>query len=119
MSIRWLVELAPIILVGWHVAAFEARQLRDANSRQWCPQMIRHGVAATIGSVNDPTLGAFPAPQEFFPLLLTGKYTIAECYWRTSAYAGWRMLLIADPLYNPFAANPQLEPKDLPAGLAP
>ena len=93
--------------------------MRDANSRQWCPQMIRHGVAATIGSVNDPTLGAFPAPQEFFPLLLTGRFTIAECYWRTLPLTSWQMILLADPLYNPFAAQPQVSLDLLPPGLAP
>jgi len=105
--------------VGYHIASYEAMNLRDANSPQWCPQMIRNGVAATIGSVYEPYLGAFPRPDEFFPLLLTGKYTIAECYWRTIPMTSWRMTLIADPLYNPFKVNPQVTVDKLPAGLAP
>ena len=105
--------------VGWHVAADEARDLRDAGSRRWCPRMIRDGAAVTLGAVADPTLGAFPSPRDFFALLLTGKYTVAECYWRTVGHTSWRMVLIADPLYNPFAANPQLKTDQLPRGLAP
>ena len=69
--------------------------------------------------MHEPLLGAFPLPEEFFPLLLTGKYTVAECYWRTNPLVSWRMTLICDPLYNPYQVNPQLDVGKLPAGLAP
>jgi uncharacterized protein (TIGR03790 family) len=105
--------------VGYHIASFEAMHLRDPKSREWCPQMIQNGVAATIGPVNEPYLGTFPLPQEFLPLLMTGKYTLVEAYWRTTPAASWRMTLIGDPLYNPFKKNPQLETSDLPDDLAP
>jgi uncharacterized protein (TIGR03790 family) len=100
--------------VGWHVASFEAEHLRDPNSQEWCVKMIQKGVAATLGAVNEPMLGAFPLPQEFFALLLTGKYTVAECYWKTVPTVSWRMTLIADPLYNPFRQRPQLPIEALP-----
>ncbi len=105
--------------VGWHVASFEAMHLRDPNSAEWCPKMIQNGVVATIGAVDEPTLMTFPRPDEFFPLLLTGKYTLAECYWRTCPVVSWRVLLIGDPLYNPFKASPQVAPQALASGLAP
>ncbi len=105
--------------VGWHVAGNEVSALRDPDSTQWGVQMLRHGAAATLGAVDDPRLGAFPLPEEFFALLLTGKYTLAECYWRTVPHASWRMTLLGDPLYTPFAKNPQLPAAKLPNGLAP
>ncbi len=105
--------------VGWHIASFEAQGLRNPDSQTWCPKMIQNGVAATLGPVGEPRLGAFPAPEEFFALLLTGKYTLAECYWRTIPTVSWRMTLIGDPLYNPFYVNPQLSMSKLPKGLAP
>jgi len=105
--------------VGWHTASFEAADLRNPKSPQWCPQMLIKGAAATVGAVDEPLLMAFPAPEEFYPLLLTGKHTIAECYWRTTPRVSWQMTLIADPLYNPFKANPQVSTKLLPPGLAP
>ena len=100
--------------VGWHIASWEAVNLRDPASREWCPKMIQNGVAATLGAVREPMLGAFPLPEEFFPLLLTGKYTVAECYWMTTPLASWQMVLFADPLYNPFKNNPQISPEVLP-----
>ena len=81
--------------------------------------MISAGVAATIGPVDEPFLAAFPLPDEFFPLLLTGQYTLAECYWRTVPFTSWQMILVGDPLYKPFAANPQFDVRTLPPGLAP
>ena len=105
--------------VGWHVASFEAMHLRDPSSEEWCPQMIRGGVAATIGAVDEPTLGGLPMPQDFFALLLTGRYTVAECYWRATPVVSWRVMLIADPLYTPFKTNPQMGVTALPPGLAP
>jgi uncharacterized protein (TIGR03790 family) len=105
--------------VGWHVASFEAMHLRDPNSQEWCVKMIQNGVAATVGAIDEPRLAAFPIPQEFFALLLTGKYSVAECYWRTMPHVSWRMTLIADPLYNPFKANPQVSPEALPVSLLP
>ena len=103
--------------VGWHIGACEAQELRDPASRHWCPQMIRNGVAATLGAVNDPTVGAYPVSADFFALLLCGKFTVAECYWRTVPHVSWRMVLFADPLYNPFAAAPALPFDQLPKGL--
>ena len=105
--------------VAWHVASWEAVHLRDPQSQEWCVKMIQNGVAATVGAVAEPLLLAFPEPNEFMPLLMTGKYTIAECYWRTVPHSSWQMMLLADPLYNPFKTNPQVQVKDLPAGLAP
>jgi uncharacterized protein (TIGR03790 family) len=105
--------------VGWHVASWEAMHLRDPNSNEWCVKMLQNGVAATLGAVNEPYLGAFPAPEEFFALLLTGRYTLAECYWRTSPSTSWRFTLIGDPLYRPYAANPQVAIRDLPSALLP
>ncbi len=105
--------------VGWHISSFEAQDLRNPNSQKWCVKMIQNGVVATIGAVQEPLLAAFPIPEEFFPLLLTGQYTLAECYWRTVPWASWRMTLIGDPLYRPFAVNPQMRVDQLPKGLAP
>ncbi len=103
--------------VGWHVSSFEAQDLRNAKSSTWCVKMIQNGVAATVGAVDEPYLAAFPLPQDFFALLLTGQYSLAECYWRTVPHASWRMTLIGDPLYRPFRANPQLPLGDVPKKL--
>jgi uncharacterized protein (TIGR03790 family) len=92
--------------VGWHVASYEAMDLRNPKTNEWCAKLIQHGIAATLGAVNEPGLDGFPDPSAFFLIMLTGEYTIAETYWRTCPAVSWQMTLIADPLYNPYKANP-------------
>jgi hypothetical protein len=41
-------------------------------------------------------------PNEFFALLLTGRYSLVEAYAMVSRYTSWRMVLFGDPLYNPW-----------------
>jgi len=94
--------------VGYHIASFEAETLRKATSNVWCKRMLEEGAAATLGAVAEPFLDAFPLPSEFFGLLLTGRYTLVECFYLTKRYNSWRMTLIGDPLYRPFKTNPQL-----------
>jgi uncharacterized protein (TIGR03790 family) len=88
--------------VAYHLASGEAATLRDPNSQVWCKRMIEDGVAATMGPVYEPYLMAFPRPEQFFGLLLEGKLTLVECYYRTMPFNSWMMTLIGDPLYRPF-----------------
>jgi uncharacterized protein (TIGR03790 family) len=100
--------------VGYHMASIEAVTLRDANHKAWCPSMLARGVCATLGPAAEPYLAAFPLPDDFFSLLLTGKYTLAEVYYRTVPFTSWQMVLVGDPLYNPFRAKPALSEEQLP-----
>jgi uncharacterized protein (TIGR03790 family) len=99
--------------VAFHIASVEAVSLRRSKRQYWCRRLLEDGVAATLGPVAEPYLMAFPKPREFFGLLLTGQYSLVECYYYTKPYASWMMLLIGDPLYRPFAANPQLKVEDV------
>lgn len=99
--------------VAWHLASFEAATLRDPKSKAWCPNLLAAGVAATLGPVAEPYTIAFPKPAEFFGFLATGKYTLAEVYGRTTHFTSWMMVLVGDPLYNPFKAKPVLKEEDV------
>ncbi len=99
--------------VGYHIASFEAETLRNKKSNVWCKRMLEEGITATLGPVDEPFLDAFPLPSEFFSLLLTGKYSLVEVFYMTKRYNSWRMTLIGDPLYNPFASKPQLDPGEV------
>jgi uncharacterized protein (TIGR03790 family) len=94
--------------VAYHIASGEAVSLRDPKSRQWCKCLLEDGVAATLGPVAEPYTFGFPKPAEFFGYLVTGKYTLVECYWKTSLFTSWMTVLVGDPLYNPYMKNPKL-----------
>ncbi len=90
--------------IGYHISSFEAADLRDPNSTQWCPAMLKGGIAATIGAVTEPYLHSFPEPKAFFLELFNGS-CLVEAYYRTNPYNSWQLILIGDPLYRPFKKN--------------
>lgn len=87
--------------VGFHIASFEAQKLRDPNSSTWCAAMLRDGITATLGAVDEPYLHSFPQPKEFFAELFKGS-CLVEAYYHTKPFNSWQLVLIGDPLYRPF-----------------
>jgi uncharacterized protein (TIGR03790 family) len=85
--------------VGYHIASFEAMDLRNPSSSNWCPAMLSHGVTATLGTVEEPYLLSFPQPDKFFSELLDGK-SLVEAFYRTNPFNSWQLVLIGDPLYK-------------------
>ena len=94
--------------VGYHIASFELTSLRDPKFTGWATSMLRDGITATLGAVDEPLLVSFPPPQRFFTLLLTGRFSLVECYYMTKRFNSWQLVLIGDPLYTPFAGDPRL-----------
>jgi uncharacterized protein (TIGR03790 family) len=92
--------------VGYHVASSEATTLKQPGANVWCKRMLEEGVAATLGPVAEPYLLSFPLPDQFFPLLMSGKLTLLEVYFLTVPQVSWMQLLIGDPLYQPFKNHP-------------
>jgi uncharacterized protein (TIGR03790 family) len=97
--------------IGYHMASAEAVTVHDRNERGWCKNALERGITATLGSVGEPYLDAFPEPARFTTLLLTGKYSLVEIYYLTSRYVSWRMVLFGDPLYNPMRGRVRTEPE--------
>jgi uncharacterized protein (TIGR03790 family) len=94
--------------VAWHLASLELTALRNPG-KQWAGNLLRDGAAATLGPVAEPYTIGFPRPEEFFGFLVTGEYTLVECYARSTFLTSWVMCLIGDPLYNPYAKSPKLK----------
>jgi len=103
--------------VGYHIASAEATTLRKPGATVWCSAMLEDGVTVTLGPVFEPYLAAFPLPDDFFSLLMTGKHTLVETYYRTNPFNSWAMVLIGDPLYTPFAKKPAMDESALPERL--
>lgn len=103
--------------VGYHIASFEMVTLHNPDDHGWVAGLLNSGITSTLGPVAEPYLASFPPPEEFFPLLMTGKVTLAEAYWATNPLASWMQSYIGDPLYNPFGKNPAVKPEDLPESL--
>ena len=100
--------------VAFHLASFTMVTLKSDDPRCWVRGLLNDGAAATFGPVAEPYLQSFPRVDDFFPLLLTGKLTLAEVYWKTTPMTSWMNALIGDPLYTPYKTNPALAVEDLP-----
>jgi uncharacterized protein (TIGR03790 family) len=87
--------------VGYHIASWEAVDLRNPKSSQWCPAMLKDGITATLGAVAEPYLHSFPEPRAFFLELFNGR-CLVEAYYHTKPFNSWQLVLIGDPLYRPF-----------------
>lgn len=98
--------------VGYHIASSEAVKIRG-ECPFWVSQMLKRGVVASVGPVNEPYLASFPLPTQFFSLLMTGKFTFAEVYYATAPMVSWMQTPVGDPLYRPFAAKPAVEWSEL------
>jgi uncharacterized protein (TIGR03790 family) len=94
--------------IGYHISSLEAVDLRDPNSSQWCPAMLKDGVTATLGAVAEPYLHSFPEPKEFFLELFNGR-CLVEAYYQTNPFNSWQLVLIGDPMYRPFKNLKSLE----------
>ena len=87
--------------VGYHIASQECQSLR--RGQYWCKRMLDEGVAVTIGPVGEPYVQAYPVPEIFFGMLVQGSYSLAECYMMSLPWLSWKMVMVGDPLYRPFA----------------
>jgi uncharacterized protein (TIGR03790 family) len=99
--------------LGYHIASGEAISIHDPKETGWCKNALQRGIAVTLGSTGEPLLDAFPPPDEFVGLLLTGRYSLVEAYYMTTRYVSWRMVLFGDPLYNPWKGRALVTTADL------
>ncbi len=105
------------VAIGVHIASYTLTTLHAPGSGDWVRQMLNDGAVASFGAVSEPYLHSFPNPNDFFPLILTGKVQLAEAYWRTTPLVSWRIVLVGDPLYTPYKQNPAIGIADLPPNL--
>lgn len=99
--------------IGYHIASEECVSLHQKDETGWCKGLLDHGITATLGAVSEPYVDSFPSPLEFFGLMGTGRYSLVEAYALTSKVSSWQMILLGDPLYNPFRHSPIFPPEKL------
>jgi uncharacterized protein (TIGR03790 family) len=93
--------------IGYHIASAECTTLKDTSNQGWCLNMLERGVVATIGPVYEPYVQGFPMPEIFFGSLVEGYMSLGESYLISLPYLSWQMVLVGDPLYQPFKPRPR------------
>jgi len=88
--------------VGYHLASAECATLKERGNTGWCGKILENGAAATIGPVYEPFIQGFPSPDVFFAHLAEGYMSLGEAFLVSLPYLSWQVVLIGDPLYQPF-----------------
>jgi len=89
--------------IGYHMASNECSTLKNTTRSVWCLKMLQNGISAVIGPVYEPYIQGFPIPELFFSYLVEGYMSLGEAYLVSTPYFSWQMILVGDPLYQPFS----------------
>ncbi|MCP5526467.1 MAG: TIGR03790 family protein [Verrucomicrobiales bacterium] len=90
--------------VAYHLHSFSASTIRSAKAH-WVGPLLAKGVAATMGCVFEPYLGATPDVGVFFDRLVRGGFTFGEAAYAAQPVLSWQTTVVGDPLYRPFGVS--------------
>ena len=89
--------------IGWSLGAistiFDKVTARASGPAEL---YVARGVTGFGGYVSDPTTDGYFRPQILFPYYAAG-YNLAEAFYASTRYIGWRQVVIGHPLACPYA----------------
>lgn len=100
--------------IAYHLHSFSASTIRDPDKR-WVGPLIAKGATATFGYVEEPYLQFTMNVGAFMERLAFLKFSFGEAAYAAQPALSWQTTVIGDPLYRPFARNPQSLHQDLEA----
>jgi uncharacterized protein (TIGR03790 family) len=92
---------------AYHLHSQNAYTIRSTN-RAWVGPLLAKGATCTFGSVNEPYLSGTTDIGTFAARWLISGFTFGEAAYAAQNCLSWQTTVIGDPLYRPFAMNPQL-----------
>ncbi len=92
---------------AYHLHSQNAWTIRS-SSNAWAGPLLAKGATCTFGSVNEPYLAGTPDVGTFAARWLLSGFTFGEAAYAAQSCLSWQTTVIGDPLYRPFAMNPQL-----------
>ncbi len=85
---------------AYHLHSFSANALRNPG-RTWVGPLLAKGATITMGCVLEPYLEATPDIGCFMPRFFNG-FTFGEAAYASCRALSWQIVVLGDPLYNPF-----------------
>ena len=92
---------------AYHLHSFNAWTIRSTTNA-WAGPLLAKGATCTFGSVNEPYISGTPDIGTFTARWLISGFTFGEAAYAAQNCLSWQTTVIGDPLYRPFAMNPQL-----------
>jgi uncharacterized protein (TIGR03790 family) len=97
---------------AYHLHSFSAASLRTKD-RNWTGPLLARGATISMGTVDEPYLGATPDIATFTARLLYHGFTFGEAAYAGQNVLSWQTTVVGDPLYRPFGKHPALVHQEL------
>lgn len=100
--------------VAYHIISNSGVTIRPkfASRTSWITTLVQKGAGCTMGAVSEPFLGLSTHVDVFAASLLEG-FTFAEAAYHAQPALSWKMTAVGDPLYRPFAIDPNAQLEQL------
>ncbi|HTL58650.1 MAG TPA: TIGR03790 family protein [Candidatus Limnocylindrales bacterium] len=92
---------------AYHLHSLSASTLRS-KTQGWAGPLLAKGATATMGCVNEPYLTGTPDLAVFVARWLYSAFSFGEAAYASQPALSWQTTVVGDPLYRPFAKNPEL-----------
>jgi uncharacterized protein (TIGR03790 family) len=97
---------------AYHLHSYSASSLRNTN-RSWAGPLLLKGATITMGCVAEPYLPGTPDVAIFADRFVRGGFSFGEAAYACQAVLSWQTTVVGDPLYRPFAWDPDQLHKEL------
>lgn len=91
--------------IAGHLDSASFYSANNTGDNNWGIHLLSRGATAVYGAIIEPYTVTFPNGGIFYDRFFKG-FNLAESYWSSTNTMRWRMMLIGDPLYNPYAHDP-------------
>lgn len=92
---------------AYHLFSYSASTVRDPN-KSWVATLLAKGATATMGSAFEPYLTGTPDLGVFAGRFVFEGFSFGEAAYASQLVLSWQTTVVGDPLYRPFAKNPDL-----------
>jgi uncharacterized protein (TIGR03790 family) len=97
---------------AYHLHSFNANTLHNTN-HGWAGSLLAKGATITMGTVNEPYLGGTPEVAIFTARMIYYGFSFGEAAYAAQPVLSWQTTVVGDPLYRPFAKNPDMLHREL------
>jgi uncharacterized protein (TIGR03790 family) len=97
---------------AYHLHSYSGHTLRSTNTH-WVGPLLAKGVTCTMGCVDEPYLAGTPDVAVFAARFLYQGFSFGEAACASQSVLSWQTTVVGDPLYRPFAKNPDLQHQEM------
>jgi len=92
--------------IAGHLDSASFYSVNNTGDNNWGIHLLSCGATAVYGAIIEPYTVTFPCGGIFYDRFFKG-FNLAESYWCATNTLRWRIMLVGDPLYNPYAMESQ------------